>query len=278
MLPGFLATLAAGAVVVAVVATRADDGPRRSSSPSTTSVPSEEPGATFVLDGRSYPYPTPAPEADEPLGQPAPLHRGGSFAFARIQPGTDDDPVTWDPCRPIRVVVADEAAPDRAEGIVEEALATLSEATGLQIEVEGTTTEPAAEERAPVQPDRYGDRWAPVLVAWTDPTEVPALDGDTGGLGGAVAVDPPGGGPEVYVTGQLLLDAPQMADALRTSSGRDLVRGVALHELGHLVGLAHVEDAGQLMYAEGQTGVTAYGFGDRAGLIEVGRGPCVPDL
>jgi hypothetical protein len=277
VLPGFLATLAAGAVVVAVVATRADDEPRQPRS--TTSVPAEEESdATFVLDGRSYSYPTPAPEADEPLGQPAPLHRGGSFAFARIQPGTDDDPVTWDPCRTIHVVVSDEAAPDRAEGIVEEALATLSEATGLHIEIEGTTTEPAAEARAPVQPDRYGDRWAPVLVAWTDPTVVPALDGDTGGLGGAVAVAPLGGGPAVYVTGQLLLDAPQMADALRTSSGRDLVRAVALHELGHLVGLAHVDDAGQLMYAEGQTGITTYGFGDRAGLVEVGRGPCVPDL
>lgn len=277
MLPGFVATLAAGAVVVAVVMATTGDDPGSSS---TTSAPPSTSGTgpTFALDGRDFAYPTPAPEADEPLGQPAPLRRGGSFAFERIQPGTDDDPVTWDPCRTIHVVVADEAMPDRAEGIVEEALAALSEATGLRIEVEGPTDEPAAEERAPVQPDRYGDRWAPVLVAWTDPTTVPALDGDTGGLGGAVAVAPPGGGPEVYVTGRLLLDAPQMADALRTDGGRDLVRAVALHELGHVVGLAHVDDAGQLMHPEGQTGVRTYGFGDLAGLTEVGRGPCVPDL
>jgi hypothetical protein len=277
VLPGFVATLAAGAVVVAVVLTTTGDDPAPSST--TSAAPSSsELGPTFALDGRDYAYPTPAPEADEPLGQPAPLRRGGSFAFERTQPGTDDDPVAWDPCRPIRVVVSDEAMPDRAEGIVEEALAALSEATGLQIELEGPTTEPAAEERAPVQADRYGDRWAPVLVAWTDPTVVPALDGDTGGLGGAVAVTPPGGGPEVYVTGRLLLDAPQMAEALRTSGGRDLVRSVALHELGHVVGLAHVDDAGQLMNAEGQTGVRTYGFGDLAGLTEVGRGPCVPDV
>lgn len=276
MLPGLVATLALGAVVVAVVLTTADPEP---APPPPSSVPSDDVTvATFALDGRTYAYPTPQPEADAPLGSPAPQVRGGTFAFARIQPGTDDDPVAWDPCRAIRVVVADEAMPDRAEGIVEEALATLSEATGIPIEVEGTTTEPAREERAPVQPDRYGDRWAPVLVAWTDPSVVPGLEGDTGGLGGAVAVAPAGGGPEVYVTGQLLLDAPQMAEALRVEGGRDLVRAVALHELGHLMGLAHVDDAGQLMHPEGQDGVVTYGYGDRAGLIELGRGPCAPTL
>ncbi|MDP9497989.1 MAG: M10 family metallopeptidase domain-containing protein [Actinomycetota bacterium] len=45
-----------------------------------------------------------------------------------------------------------------------------------------------------------------------------------------------------------------------------------LHELGHLVGLAHVEDPGQLMHPQGR--IAAYGAGDLRGLAAAGSGPC----
>ncbi len=51
-----------------------------------------------------------------------------------------------------------------------------------------------------------------------------------------------------------------------------------LHELVHVVGLAHVDDPTELMHPESQDGVTALGPGDRAGLARLGQGPCVPDL
>lgn len=50
-----------------------------------------------------------------------------------------------------------------------------------------------------------------------------------------------------------------------------------MHELGHLVGLALVNDPAELMYAT--TGVALdYGPGDRTGLAELGRGRCTPEV
>lgn len=257
-----------------MVASSSEGGDGSGAPAATTAAPQP----TFTADGLSYPYPTAAPESDEPLGAPVELRRAGTFAYLRTQPDDDRRPVAWDPCRTIHVVISDEAAPAGSGGIVEDALTEVSMITGLRIEVEGPTDEVPAAVRAPVQPDRYGDRWAPLLVAWTDPTAVDGLDADTGGLGGATAVAPPGGGPQVYVTGQLLLDAPQLAASLRVAGGRDQVRSVVLHEMGHVLGLAHVDDAGQLMYPEGRVGEQGYGPGDLAGLVELGQGPCAPGL
>jgi len=242
-------TLAAGAVVVAVVLVTTDDADRTAGRSATTTT--------------------------SPAATPATTPEG--YAFRAVQQGSGD-PVAWDPCRPIAVVVAGaDATPDGAVGLLEEALAEVGAATGFEIEVEGRTDEPPAVERELVQPARYGDRWAPVLVAWTDPEAVPALEGDVGGLGGSTAVAAPAG-TEVYVSGTLLLDGPQMRESLRVVGGRDQVRSVLLHELGHVVGLAHVDDPEQLMYPEGQPGASGYAAGDRAGLARLGEGPCAPDL
>ena len=46
-----------------------------------------------------------------------------------------------------------------------------------------------------------------------------------------------------------------------------------MHELGHVVGLAHVHDASELMNPE-NVGLTRLGPGDRAGLAALGSGRC----
>jgi hypothetical protein len=47
-----------------------------------------------------------------------------------------------------------------------------------------------------------------------------------------------------------------------------------MHELGHVVGLGHVQDDRQLMSEHGH-GVYAFAAGDRSGLKRLGEGPCV---
>ena len=76
------------------------------------------------------------------------------------------------------------------------------------------------------------------------------------------------------ISGQLVLDR----DQLSSDASPDLVRAVVLHELGHVVGLDHVPDRSQLMYAEEQPTVRNYGDGDLRGLHQLGIQACFPDV
>ena len=85
------------------------------------------------------------------------------------------------------------------------------------------------------------------------------------------------GTPYVLVAGQIALDTPAMLDALKHPEGPELVRAVIIHELGHVLGLAHVDDPSQLMHGDANN-VTRLADGDRAGLALLGTGACVPQL
>jgi hypothetical protein len=80
------------------------------------------------------------------------------------------------------------------------------------------------------------------------------------------------------VTGTVSLDATELPELLEDPDDVPVVRAIVLHELGHLVGLAHVDDDTQLMYPEAQRAVTDYADGDLTGLARLGAGPCVPEL
>ncbi len=219
--------------------------------------------------------PTPGREASpEPLGGPGAAPGTGTHAFSEVQ---DDGvtPVAYDPCRPLHYVVAPEGAPPDADVLVAEAVARVSAATGLRFVADGTTDETWSEQRPAYQPDRYGDRWAPVLVSWGTPEEVPGLAGTVAGLGGSRAVS--AGGPWVYVTGAVTLDAGWTSGVLLSPAGRDAVRAVLVHEFGHVLGLDHVDDPGELMSPVNQDRVDL-GPGDLAGLARLGRGACEPAL
>lgn len=219
--------------------------------------------------------PTPGREAaPEPLGRPAAAPGTGTHAFSEYQ---DDGtaPVAYDPCRPLHYVVAAEGAPPGADVLVAEAVARVSAATGLQFVADGTTDEAWSAQRPAYQPDRYGDRWVPVLVSWATPDEVPGLGGTVAGLGGSRAVS--AGGPWVYVTGAVTLDAGWTSEVLLSPHGRDAVRAVLVHEFGHVLGLDHVDDPGELMHPTNE-GRIDLGPGDLAGLARLGRGACEPAL
>ena len=114
------------------------------------------------------------------------VSRSGSDAtFAFIETHPDGAPVTYDPCRVVEFVVNPEQAPDGYLSMVNEVLAEVSAASGLALELAGVTDEQPVEDRPQFQSDRYGDRWAPVLIAWTDESAIPDLAGTTAGIGGS---------------------------------------------------------------------------------------------
>ncbi len=222
--------------------------------------------------------PTPGrEEAASPLGSPAASGvTGTSFAFVatQVDGGT---PVAYDPCRPIHYVTRPDGAPANGAALVADAVARISLATGLRFVDDGPTDERPSATRQFYQEDRYGDRWVPVLVSWSSPDETADLAGYVAGVGGSMPMSVDGRG-KVYVTGAVTLDGPQLTEVMSEPGGDAVAGSIVLHELGHLVGLQHVEDATQIMYPEAQQGVTELGSGDLTGLAALGRGVCVPEI
>jgi hypothetical protein len=103
------------------------------------------------------------------------------------------------------------------------------------------------------------------------------LAGAVGGFAGPVAVDGANAGSLRYVTGQVVLDAQQLGELAAGPAGIARARGVLLHELGHLMGLGHVDDPDQLMYPSTTMLGVEFADGDRRGLAAVSGRPCWTD-
>ncbi|HET6627191.1 MAG TPA: matrixin family metalloprotease [Nocardioidaceae bacterium] len=209
---------------------------------------------------------------DNPLGRPPHVAEGvGTFRFTAHQPGDAERPVAYDPCHPVPIVVNDTDAPDGAEPILRSALKEVSAATGLVLELTGRTDERLGGTRHQV-----GPRTLPVVVDWTSPDRVGGLAGNVAGLAGSSAVQTPTGELR-YTTGSVALDAADLTRILQRRDGEAQVRAIIIHELGHLVGLDHVDDPNELMHDE-NLGLTELGPGDREGLALLGAGRCFPGL
>ena len=222
--------------------------------------------------GLDYP-PLPADARPARLLAPVEVVSGGPHVFDNVLPG--GVAASYDPCRAVHYVVNPSSMPAGAPALVADAVAAVSAATGLVLVDDGTTDEPLRQDRALVQVQRYGNRWAPVLIAWSDQAAYPALAGDVAGVAGSALVQPRGPASARLVSGQVALDVDALVPLMQ--SGRsDQVRAIVMHELGHVVGLDHVEDRSQLMYPR-NLGLTAFSRGDLEGLAQLGHGVCHTD-
>jgi hypothetical protein len=202
--------------------------------------------------------------------RPAPAAQGWQATY------TDSSglPARWDPCRPIPYVVSPRRLGASARRDLDEALRRISAASGLRFEHLGDVDEEPARRRSAYQPERYGERWAPLLVAWVGPGETDmAIGRKVPGTSMVVAVANHAGGS--LVSGQVVLhrDRP-MAEGF----GPGLSRGkVLLHEIAHVLGLGHVDDPQQVMHPKVTGGPATLGTGDRTGLAALGaRRGCHP--
>ena len=181
------------------------------------------------------------------------------------------EPVRFNACEPIHYVANPANAPAGALDDAHDAFETISRATGLSFVYDGTSTETFSNDRAIHQPDRYGDRWAPILVTWSSQPlhykdEMGMEQGALGLAGPDYVINE--AGRAVYVSGTATFDATH-----RLSSGRGGAwRQVMLHEIGHVVGLDHVDYIGSIMYTGPAAEPGELGDGDRAGLWALGLG------
>jgi hypothetical protein len=223
-------------------------------------------------------YPTPGfGEKPEPLGYPPIIENPSpntDYSFQALNP--DGSPVTFSPCRPIHFVIRQSNAPEDGNKKIMSAVLEVSKATGLKFIYDGETDEPPNINREGYQPKRYGDRWAPVLIAWSNPIETPGFTTDLIGEATTYQLVRPDGYAH-YVTGQVILDANRL-QKLEQDYGTKITSAVLKHELGHLVGLGHTEADNQLMYPKTSPGIEDFQAGDYTGLAELGRGSCADDI
>jgi hypothetical protein len=179
-------------------------------------------------------------------------------------------PVRWNPCEPIHYVVNLGAAPAGSLQDVQDAVLRISGATGIGFVFDGLSDEIPERARDVYQPDRYGDRWAPLLIGWVDP-RTSSFDFDPGGREAAGVAGPlyPSRGPStIFVSGVIAIN---VADPNPPGFGFEGAQGpVVLHELAHVIGLGHYRAQGELMEPSGG-GMTGFGPGDLQGLRELGR-------
>jgi len=237
-------------------------------------------GPTPTLpDPTNRPYPAPGvEEAGAPLAA-APVIGAPSkqFRFSDTQTTSDGRtvPVTWSPCRPIHYVINPAGSPGGFTDQVVVAMADLSAATGLRFIADGVTAELPASRRASFQPQQYGDRWAPALIAFSDEESLPVLAGDIAGFGGYASSSDRATGLVHAVSGFVFLDRAVLAQP--DVQGVPAYVPILRHELGHLVGLNHIDDPTQLMNPT-TSAVITYQGGDLTGLAELGKGACAPDV
>ncbi len=233
--------------------------------------------AVVLVLGGCVQVTTTAPEPRPPSGSAGTTAPGGSRAsgaqggdgYRFMHTRDNGAPVRWSTCEPIQYVVRPANELDGARELLRDSVDRVSEVTGLEFSFAGTTREGPSQKRQPYQPKRYGDGWAPVLVTYSDPDEYPRLEGGAAGYAGPTYVQQGGAAPR-YVSGMVVLDAEQLS-----SMSEEAVQGVMLHELSHVVGLAHIRDRGQLMNpVQYGRGVTDLQDGDLAGLRELGKSEC----
>jgi hypothetical protein len=194
-------------------------------------------------------------------------------------------PLRFNPCEPVHYVQNAALAPATGVGDVREAFNRLGQVTGMSFVDDGTTDETFR--RDAYLPERYGTRWAPILVSWIhfpNQGSDPAIQSVGGGIGMRMQ--------DVLVSGTLLLNV----DAVSNKDTRTPVQGgfgppigsgtgaigpegvtwgrIILHELAHVIGLGHTRDKGAIMYPESadQTSRPAeYREPDKEGLRYLGK-------
>jgi hypothetical protein len=202
-------------------------------------------------------------------GRHVPRTAGASGPHTFLTVDRQGHPARWDPCTPITWLFNPALAPAGAEELLRDGFDYVSAITGLTFRYGGTTTVTPG----PTVPGT-------IIVGWVPSLGLAPAPGQSGPVpaGRAYPASTPVAGGALRVTAAgIRLNAdfidgrdPELAFFWMPLGWRAYQWGpVFLHELGHVLGLGHVDDTRQLMGYETTSAVT-YGPGDLAGLHRLG--------
>ncbi|MDQ1287982.1 MAG: hypothetical protein QG622_1547 [Actinomycetota bacterium] len=189
----------------------------------------------------------------------------------------------WNPCQVIHYRVNLRFAPPGALQDVKTAVATVSKASGITFAYDGTTTV--------IPMKTYGKNYtpgkaaSPVVLAWASPGKGTGTSDLLTSQGDMPQADLAGVGyHQAYwwtdtkgrlhdwriVTGAAVFNTAFNSLPAGFGSGEPTRGQLILHELGHVMGLMHVDDESQVMFPRmGQE--STFGAGDLAGLKKQGK-------
>lgn len=197
--------------------------------------------------------------------------RGGTaaapYAFSAV---LDGRPIRWNPCAPIRWTSNTARGPAGGLDALKRAVARVSVLTGTTWQYVGPTSKVPASSSIPT---RASSTYPPVLIGWTDGAASDMLRNQPRSVLGMTRSAWFGvqraDGSRVAATRAAVI-ALDRTDALPLRGGTSWYT-VALHELGHTMGLAHINSSTQLLAPVLPRYATDLQAGDRAGLVKLGR-------